>query len=442
MTLVERNADFVSCPLSNLVVGGQLRIADITQQLRRAARDRRQGRPRRGHRDRRRRRAACGWPAATSWPTTASSSRRASTSILDAHRRTGRGDRQRQRRPRLESRPADGRAAPRSSRRCRPAASSRSRFPRTPYRCPPAPYERALPDRRLPEADPTARQAAGARRQPRDRQREGAVRARHRRALRRHRRIPAEQRTAAGRRRATARLDFDDVRADLLNVIPPQRGGDIARAAGLLNMNSRWAGVDWLTMESTVVPRIHLIGDTVFPAPAMAKSGHIANQQAKVAAAAVIQLLRGRAGEQRAGGVEHLLQPRHRGRRGACRVGAPLRRRRRGPSSRCRGRAGYRRRPAPTKGVTRWAGRATSGPTCWRSSALRAARRDNVYAHAGSRGDAGRAADARACRQRRGSRSRSSRRPERRRRCAWRATRARLRRRPAPGRSRRAAATP
>ena len=92
----------------------------------------------------------------------------------------------------------------------------------------------------------------------------------------------------------TAKLEFDDVKADVLNVIPPQRGADIARSAGLLNMNSRWVGVNWLTMESTAASGIHVLGDATFSAPAMPKSGHMANQHAKLAAAAVIELLQGK----------------------------------------------------------------------------------------------------------------------------------------------------
>ncbi len=91
----------------------------------------------------------------------------------------------------------------------------------------------------------------------------------------------------------TAKLEFDDVKADVLNVVPPQRAGDIARTAGLVNMNNRWVGVNWLTMESTAVPGIHVLGDATFSAPAMPKSGHMANQHAKVAAAAIIQQLKG-----------------------------------------------------------------------------------------------------------------------------------------------------
>jgi sulfide dehydrogenase [flavocytochrome c] flavoprotein chain len=38
-----------------------------------------------------------------------------------------------------------------------------------------------------------------------------------------------------------------------------------------------------------------VLGDATFPGPGMPKSGHMANQHAKVAAAAIIQLLKGEA---------------------------------------------------------------------------------------------------------------------------------------------------
>jgi sulfite dehydrogenase len=91
----------------------------------------------------------------------------------------------------------------------------------------------------------------------------------------------------------TAKFEFEDVKADVLNIIPPQRAGNIARSTGLLNMNNRWVGVNWLTMESTAAPGVHVLGDATFSAPAMPKSGHMANQHAKVAAAAIINLLKG-----------------------------------------------------------------------------------------------------------------------------------------------------
>src|SRR5512134_1195762 len=45
----------------------------------------------------------------------------------------------------------------------------------------------------------------------------------------------------------TVKTDFDTVRGNVLNVIPPQRAGDVARSAGLITANNRWCGVDWLT---------------------------------------------------------------------------------------------------------------------------------------------------------------------------------------------------
>lgn len=92
----------------------------------------------------------------------------------------------------------------------------------------------------------------------------------------------------------TAVLEFDTVKADVLNVIPPQRAGDIAQQAGLITANDRWCGIDWLTMESIAQKNIHVLGDAVLAAPAMPKSGHMANQHAKLAAAAIVNLLGGR----------------------------------------------------------------------------------------------------------------------------------------------------
>lgn len=91
----------------------------------------------------------------------------------------------------------------------------------------------------------------------------------------------------------TARLDFDEVKADVLNVIPPQRAGAIARQLGMANANERFCQVDFLNYESTAQKNIHVLGDAIQTAPLMPKSGHIANQQAKVCAAAIVAMLTG-----------------------------------------------------------------------------------------------------------------------------------------------------
>jgi len=90
------------------------------------------------------------------------------------------------------------------------------------------------------------------------------------------------------------RTEFDTVKGDVLNVVPPQRAGDIAVKAGLITHNNRWCDVDWRTLESKVVKGVHVLGDSTLSAPGMPKSGHMTNQQAKVCAAAVIELLNGR----------------------------------------------------------------------------------------------------------------------------------------------------
>ncbi|WEF32283.1 NAD(P)/FAD-dependent oxidoreductase [Pseudoduganella chitinolytica] len=87
----------------------------------------------------------------------------------------------------------------------------------------------------------------------------------------------------------------EKIRADVLNVIPPHRAGAIAARTGLANANGRWCEVDFLTFESTQAPGIHVIGDAIQTAPLMPKSAHMANQHGKVCAAAVVDLLSGRA---------------------------------------------------------------------------------------------------------------------------------------------------
>jgi sulfite dehydrogenase len=90
------------------------------------------------------------------------------------------------------------------------------------------------------------------------------------------------------------RTEFDTVKGDVLNVVPPHRAGDIAQKAGLITTNNRWCDVDWRTMESRKVPGIHVLGDATLSAPGMPKSGSMANNHGKIAAAAIIELLAGR----------------------------------------------------------------------------------------------------------------------------------------------------
>jgi sulfite dehydrogenase len=92
----------------------------------------------------------------------------------------------------------------------------------------------------------------------------------------------------------TVKLEVEDVKGDVLNVVPPHRAGDIALKAGLITANNRWCGVNWRTMESLAVKDVHVLGDATLSAPAMPKSGSMANQHAKVCAAAVVAMINGR----------------------------------------------------------------------------------------------------------------------------------------------------
>ena len=85
----------------------------------------------------------------------------------------------------------------------------------------------------------------------------------------------------------------DDVKADVLNVLPDMSAGTIAMQSGLANANGRWCNVDYQTFESTVLKDVHVIGDSTLSAPLMPKSGHMANSHGKVVAAAVVAQLSG-----------------------------------------------------------------------------------------------------------------------------------------------------
>ncbi|MGE4369727.1 MAG: FCSD flavin-binding domain-containing protein [Burkholderiaceae bacterium] len=82
-------------------------------------------------------------------------------------------------------------------------------------------------------------------------------------------------------------------KADVLNLVPPMRAGKLAVDAGLATANDRWCEVDFLTFASVKNDRIHVLGDSIQVAPQMPKSGHMANQHGKNCAAAVTALLLG-----------------------------------------------------------------------------------------------------------------------------------------------------
>jgi len=170
-------------------------------------------------------------------------------------------------------------------------------IPLAPYRCPPGPYERACqvanyfsqakPKSKvliLDANDDVTSKGALFKKAWAERYK-GIVEYRSKHAL--------ADVDVAGR---TLKFEFNDpVKADVLNVIPGMRAGDLAVKTGLATANKRWCEVDFLTFESKAAQNVHVLGDSIQIAPGMPKSGHMANQHGKTCAAAVVALLTGKA---------------------------------------------------------------------------------------------------------------------------------------------------
>ncbi len=85
--------------------------------------------------------------------------------------------------------------------------------------------------------------------------------------------------------------EFEQVRADVLNVIPPQRAGKVAQMLGVANVDQRWCEVDFRTYASKILPDVHVVGDAV--SAGLPKSAHMATSQARVCASAIVAAFSG-----------------------------------------------------------------------------------------------------------------------------------------------------
>ena len=168
-------------------------------------------------------------------------------------------------------------------------------IPLSPYRCPPGPYERASmvaayfkqakPRSKVLvlDANPDVTSKAGLFRRAWSDLYPGIIEYRGN-----ARAVGVDGKTK------TVKLELEDVKGDVLNVVPPHGAGDIAVKAGLVTTNNRWCDIDWRTMESKAVKGVHVLGDATLSAPAMPKSASMANNHAKIAAAAIVEQLNGR----------------------------------------------------------------------------------------------------------------------------------------------------
>jgi len=168
-------------------------------------------------------------------------------------------------------------------------------IPEAPYRCPPGPYERASQVASyFKQAKPRAKVLI-LDANPEVTSKPALFKkfwAEHYGGMLEYR--PNHKVVAVDAASSSVKLELqDDVRADVLNVLPPMRAGRIATQTGLANAGGRWCGVNYLNFESAVARDVHIIGDATLGAPFMPKSGHMANGHAKVAAAAIVAELSG-----------------------------------------------------------------------------------------------------------------------------------------------------
>ncbi|MGH1482444.1 MAG: FCSD flavin-binding domain-containing protein [Geminicoccales bacterium] len=167
--------------------------------------------------------------------------------------------------------------------------------PPNPYRCPPGPYERAcMIAKRFKESNPTAKIMIL---DPKEKHSKQAL---FQEAWETHYEgmvewVPGDfggkiTSVDAGGMTVTTE-DGEVVKADAANIIPPQKAGMIAAAAGATD-DTGWCPIDGKTMASTVVDDVYVVGDACIPGD-MPKSGFSANSQAKVCAMAVRNALTG-----------------------------------------------------------------------------------------------------------------------------------------------------
>jgi len=168
-------------------------------------------------------------------------------------------------------------------------------IPEAPYRCPPGPYERAsvvaayLKQHKprskvlILDANPDVVSKPGLFKKAWADLYPGLV---EYRPL--HKAVAIDARTMS----VTFELS-EEVKADVLNVLPPMRAGALAVQAGLANANQRWCQVNYASFASVLARDVHVVGDSILAAPLMPKSAHMANAHAKVAAAAIVAELAG-----------------------------------------------------------------------------------------------------------------------------------------------------
>jgi NADPH-dependent 2,4-dienoyl-CoA reductase/sulfur reductase-like enzyme len=167
--------------------------------------------------------------------------------------------------------------------------------PATPYRCPPAPYERAsLIAHYLKVHKPKSKVLILDAKDGFSKQHlfEEAWASLYPGLIERVSLSKGGSVTAVDPATMTVKTDFDDYKAAVANIVPPQRAATIAARAGVADRTG-WCPVEPLGFESTLQPGMHVLGDAALMG-AMPKAAHAAAVQGRVCAAAVAARLRER----------------------------------------------------------------------------------------------------------------------------------------------------
>jgi sulfide dehydrogenase [flavocytochrome c] flavoprotein chain len=167
--------------------------------------------------------------------------------------------------------------------------------PATPYRCPPAPYERAsLIAHYLKTKKPRSKVLILDAKDTISQQRlfEHAWKAFYPGIIERIALSEGGRLVSVDAATNTLVTEFGNYNPQVANVIPPQKAGNIARLAGASD-NTGWCPIDPATFGSKLVPNIHVIGDAIIGG-SIPKSAAAAHSEGKACAAVVASLIAGR----------------------------------------------------------------------------------------------------------------------------------------------------
>ena len=170
--------------------------------------------------------------------------------------------------------------------------------PATPYRCPPAPYERAsLIAHYLKSKKPRSKILILDAKDtiPQQRLFEHAWKTFYSGMIERVALSDGGRVVSVEPSTNTLVTEFGNHDTQVANVIPPQKAGNIANLAGAADKTG-WCPIDPATFASRLVPNIHVIGDAIIGG-SVPKSASAAHGEGKACAAIVASLLSGKPAE-------------------------------------------------------------------------------------------------------------------------------------------------